>query len=75
MISNRSKLPLPLVLVEVPKDKGQIFKLRSVCHLRISVKRPHQKWVNGPMSPVPTLPPLPEELSGTREMREVLRKP
>jgi hypothetical protein len=43
MISNRSKLPLPLVLVEVPKDKGQIFDLRTVCHLRISVERPHKK--------------------------------
>jgi hypothetical protein len=43
MISGRSKLPLPLVLVEVPKDKGQIFELRSVCHLRISVERPHKK--------------------------------
>jgi hypothetical protein len=43
MISGRSKLPLPLVLVEVPKDKGQIFDLRTVCHLRISVERPHKK--------------------------------
>jgi hypothetical protein len=43
MISGRSKLPLPLVLVEVPKDKGQIFDWRTVCHLRISVERPHKK--------------------------------
>jgi hypothetical protein len=35
MTSGRSKLPLLLVLVEVPKDKGQICELRSVCHLRI----------------------------------------
>jgi hypothetical protein len=42
MISNRSKLPLPLVPVEMPKNKGQMFELRSVCQLRISVERPHK---------------------------------
>jgi hypothetical protein len=42
MTSTRTKKPLPLVLVEVPKDKGQIFQLKTVCHL-ISVERPHKK--------------------------------
>jgi hypothetical protein len=35
MISTRSKKPLPLILVEVPKDQKKIFQLRSVCHLLI----------------------------------------
>jgi hypothetical protein len=43
MTSTRTKKPLPLVLVEVPKDKGQIFQLKTVCHLIISVERPHKK--------------------------------
>jgi hypothetical protein len=43
MISTRSKKPLPLVLVEVPKDQGKIFQLKSICHLRIAVERPHKK--------------------------------
>jgi hypothetical protein len=43
MTSTRTKKPLPLVLVEVPKDKGQIFQLKTVCHLLISVERPHKK--------------------------------
>ncbi|KAJ3631965.1 hypothetical protein MTP99_013064 [Tenebrio molitor] len=43
MISTRSKKPLPLILVEVLKDQKQIFQLRSVCHLLITVERPHKK--------------------------------
>jgi hypothetical protein len=43
MTSTRTKKPLPLVLVEVPKDKAQIFQLKTVCHLLISVERPHKK--------------------------------
>jgi hypothetical protein len=43
MISIRSKKPLPLILVEVPKDQRQIFELRSVWHLLIVVERPHKK--------------------------------
>jgi hypothetical protein len=43
MISTRSKKPLPLVLVEVPKDQGKIFQLKSICHLLIAVERPHKK--------------------------------
>jgi hypothetical protein len=43
MTSTSTKKLLRLVLVEVPKDKGQIFQLRTVCHLLISVERPHKK--------------------------------
>jgi hypothetical protein len=43
MTSSRSKKPLPLVLVEVPKDKGAIFELKAVCHLSVTVERPHKK--------------------------------
>jgi hypothetical protein len=43
MISTRSKKPLPLVLVEVPKDQEKIFQLKSICHLLIAVERPHKK--------------------------------
>jgi hypothetical protein len=43
MTSTKTKKPLPLVLVEVPTDKGQIFQLKTVCHLLICVERPHKK--------------------------------
>jgi hypothetical protein len=43
MTSSRSKKPLPLVLVEVPKDKGAIFDLKTVCHLSVTVERSHKK--------------------------------
>jgi hypothetical protein len=42
MISNRTKKPLPLVLVEVPKNRNQIFQLKAVCHLFVTVERPRR---------------------------------
>ncbi|KAH0816006.1 hypothetical protein GEV33_006785 [Tenebrio molitor] len=43
MTSSRSKKPLPLVLVEVPKGNGAIFDLKAVCHLSVTVEQPHKK--------------------------------
>jgi hypothetical protein len=43
MTSSRSKKPLPLVLIEVPKDKGAIFYLKAVCHLSVTVEQSHKK--------------------------------
>ncbi|KAH0817219.1 hypothetical protein GEV33_005572 [Tenebrio molitor] len=64
MISTRSKKPLPLILVEVPKDQRQIFVLRSVCHLLIVVERPHKKGttaIRGFTTPSGTVAPTPSQ--------------
>jgi hypothetical protein len=71
MISTRSNKPLPLILVEVPKDPRQNFELRSICHLLIIVERPHK---NGPVSPLSEVSPLPAALSRPTQVRDMRRE-